>query len=132
MTETQFVADSPRQAEVATDRRQGWLAAGGLIGAFLASTCCIVPLALVLLGVSGAWIGTLTAFEPYKLLFSAITLVFVGLGFWHVYFRPRPACADGSYCARPRSTIITQFAFWFATVIVVLAMTIRWWAPLFY
>ena len=47
---------------------------------------------LVLLGVSGAWIGNLTALAPYKPYFVAGTLVFLGLGFWHVYFRPRPAC----------------------------------------
>ena len=34
--------------------KQGWLAAGGLIGAVLASSCCIVPLMLVIVGVSGA------------------------------------------------------------------------------
>jgi len=48
-------------------RHAGWLAAGGVLGAMLASVCCLVPLAFVLLGVSGAWIGNLTALEPYKL-----------------------------------------------------------------
>ena len=118
--------------ESATDRRKGWLAAGGVTGAILASSCCIVPLVLVTLGVSGAWIGKLTALEPYKPYFAAVTLVFIGLGFWHVYFRPKPACADGSYCARPESSRITQSALWFATVLVVLALTIGWWAPFFY
>jgi len=36
----------------------GVLAAGG-IAAILASTCCLGPLVLVLLGFSGAWIGNL-------------------------------------------------------------------------
>lgn len=58
--------------------RTGWFATGGLIGAILASSCCIVPLVLVTIGVSGAWIGTLTALEPYKPLFAGATLIFSG------------------------------------------------------
>ena len=132
MNNAQTGTETLRRLESATDRRKGWLAAGGVIGAVLASSCCIVPLALVMLGVSGAWIGNLTALEPYKPLFAAVTMVFIGLGFWHVYFRPKPACADGSFCAQPKSYRITQSALWFATVLVVLALTISWWAPLFY
>lgn len=118
--------------ELAAERREGWLAAGGVIGAILASSCCIVPLALLTLGISGAWISNLTALEPYKPLFAAVALAFIVLGFWHVYFRPKAACADGSYCARPQSARITKFALWFAVVLVVLAITVGWWAPLFY
>jgi mercuric ion transport protein len=38
------------------------LLTGGL-AAILASTCCLGPLLLVMLGFSGAWIGNLTALE---------------------------------------------------------------------
>lgn len=40
--------------------RKRLVAAGGLIGAILASSCCIAPLLLLTLGVSGAWMGNLT------------------------------------------------------------------------
>lgn len=132
MSDSPTLVQTLQQSESPADRRSGWLAAAGVIGAFLASACCVVPLALVLVGVSGAWIGNLTALEPYKPWTSAIALAFIGLGFWRVYFSHGPVCADGTYCARPRSPVITQFALWFATVLVVLAMTIGWWAPLFY
>ena len=36
---------------------------GASIAAIGASVCCVVPLVLVLLGISGAWIGTLTALD---------------------------------------------------------------------
>jgi mercuric ion transport protein len=114
------------------DRRKNWFAAGGVIGAVLASTCCIAPLVLLTLGISGAWIGNLTALEPYKPYFAVVALVFIGLGFRQVYFKPKPACAEGSYCARPESSVVTKTALWLATVLVVLALTINWWAPLFY
>ena len=61
-----------------------------------------------------------------------MALVFIGLGFYQVYVKPKKACAGGSYCARPQSSIITQTALWIGTALVILALTINWWAPLFY
>jgi|GEM_PF-166984 len=107
-------------------------AAGGVFGALIASSCCIVPLVLVSLGISGTWIGSLTALEPYKPLFLAVTGLALAAGFWHVYFKPKPACAHESYCARPMSGLITHSALWIATVIALLSATIDFWAPLFY
>ena len=85
------------------DNRKGWFAAGGVLGAILASTCCIAPLVLLTLGISGAWIGTLTALEPYKPIFAVVALVFIGLGFRQIYFKAKPVCVDGTYCAKPQS-----------------------------
>ncbi|MFQ5562182.1 MAG: mercuric transporter MerT family protein [Parvularculaceae bacterium] len=110
----------------------GWFATGGILGAILASTCCIGPLILVSIGVSGAWIGSLTALEPYKPYFIAATLIPLGLGFRQVYFRKKPVCEEGSYCARPESSLITKTALWLATVLIALAATIDLWAPWFY
>lgn len=119
-------------SQAPADHRKGWLAAGGVAGAVLASSCCIVPLLLVTLGVSGAWIGNLTALEPYKPWFAGVALVFIGLGFRQVHFKAGSACAEGSYCARPQSSTLTKSVLWMATALVVLAVTIDWWAPLFY
>lgn len=112
--------------------KQTLFATGGVVGAILASTCCVAPLLLLTLGISGAWIGTLTAFEPYKPYFAAMALIFIGLGFRQVYFKAKPACVEGSYCARPESSLITKTVLWLATMLVALALTINWWAPLFY
>src|SRR5208337_1086739 len=46
------------------------------------SSCCIVPLLLFGLGVSGAWIGTLTRLAPYQPIFVAVTLGCLGYGYW--------------------------------------------------
>ena len=124
-----------RRADQDTPRtRRTLLAAGGILGAVLASACCILPLALVTLGVSGAWIGSLTALDPVKPYIAVVTLGLIGGGFWHVYFR-KPAevvCGPDGYCARPESTVITQAALWLATALVLLALTIGWWAPFLY
>ena len=107
-------------------------AAGSVIGAVLASTCCILPLLLVTLGVSGAWIGNLSALGPYKPWFAAVTILFLGFGFWQVYWKPKQECEDGSYCASPTSDRVVKIALWFATILVALALTIDYWAPIFY
>ena len=112
--------------------RERLLAAGGIVGAIIASSCCVLPLLLITLGVSGAWIGSLTALEPYKPYFLAVTAILLGAGFWHVYIRPPKACTDGSYCARPRSGRITQIVLWLAAFLALLAATVNFWAPLFY
>jgi len=112
--------------------RKGLLAAGGVIGAVLASACCIGPLVLLTLGISGAWISNLTALEPFKPYFAVVALGLIGLGFRQVYFRPRPACEEGSYCASPKSTLVIQIALWAALVLVLAALSIDYWAPLFY
>ena len=91
-----------------------------------------MPLAFVLLGVSGAWISNLTALEPYKPYFIAVTLGFLGLGFWQVFFRAKPECEEGSFCAKSQSTVATQIALWTGTGVVVLAATVDLWAPLLY
>jgi MerT mercuric transport protein. len=112
--------------------RKSWLAVGGVLGAFLASACCVGPLVLLTLGISGAWIGNLTALEPYKPIFAVIALGFIAAGFRQVYDHKPTVCEPGSYCARPASARITKAAHWASLILVVAALTIDWWAPLLY
>lgn len=127
------IADHQTEASPADGpARKGWLAAGGILGAFLASACCVGPLVLLTLGISGAWIGNLTALEPYKSIFAVIALGFIAAGFRQVYFRKPTVCEPGSYCARPASARITKTALWASFILVVAALTIDWWAPLLY
>ena len=111
--------------------RKRLIAAGGLIGAILASTCCIAPLLLLTLGVTGAWMGNLTALAPYQWYFIAATLGFLGAGFWYVYWKPKQACEDGSYCASPASDRVIKVALWFATALVALALGVNFILPFF-
>ena len=79
---------------------RGALFTGGL-AAILASTCCLGPLLLVALGFSGAWIGNLTALEPYRPIFISVALVSMWLA-WKRIFRPAQACRPGEVCAIPQ------------------------------
>src|SRR5437762_8106684 len=82
-------------------RRQSLMAAGGLLGALAASSCCILPLALLGLRISGAWIGNFTRLAPYQPCFIGVTVAFLGYGYWLVYRSSTRACADGAACAPP-------------------------------
>src|SRR5216683_684464 len=111
--------------------RQSLMAAGGLLGALAASSCCILPLALFGLGVSGAWIGNFTRLAPYQPYFIAATLAFLGYGYWLVYRSSRRACADGEACARPLSNRIIKTSLILATILVVAALGLDFISPLF-
>ena len=111
-------------------RKANLIAAGGILGAIAASTCCIIPLVLFSLGISGAWIGQLTALSAYQPIFIAITLGFLGYGYWLVYRKPKIACAEGEACAKPLPNIIVKTALWFATALILLAFAWPYLVPL--
>jgi len=112
--------------------KQGLLAAGGVMSAVAASTCCIVPLALVSAGVSGAWIGSLTALAPYQPLFIALAVACLGAGFWLAY-RPAPETCQSGACAgssAPRRSWVKAIL-WLGAILVALSAGIDYGARLF-
>jgi mercuric ion transport protein len=126
----------PRAKEMTGPARggaaNGWLAAGSLFGAALVSTCCVVPLLLVTLGVSGAWIGNLTALEPYRPIFAAVAILLIGAGFWFVYFRGKADCDGADACQGARRQTATKVILWLAAILTLIALSVNLWAPLFY
>src|SRR6516162_1715698 len=100
-------------------RGQGLMAVGGLLGALAASSCCIVPLVLFGLGVSGAWIGNLTRLAPYQPYFLAATSICLGSGYWLAYRSGKRACADDEVCARPFPNRVVKSGLVLATILVI-------------
>jgi mercuric ion transport protein len=103
---------------------------GGL-AAILASTCCLGPLILVALGLSGAWIGNLTKLEPYRPFFIAgalIALFFAG----RRIFRPAQSCKAGEVCAAPATRRIYKVLFVTVSVLVLIALVFPYVVKLFY
>ncbi len=96
--------------------------AGGLLAGLATASCCVIPFALFLLGISGAWISNLTALEPYQPIFAAFAFALLGYGFYLVYRRRQVACAEGSYCAEPGSRRIAKIGLWSAVIIVIIAL----------
>lgn len=120
--------DAVELEQAETDRgKTGFLAAGGIIGAIVASSCCILPLALTLLGVGGAWMSNLRALTPYQPYIIAITVAFIGFGFYQVYWKPRTVCAADAACARPLPNRLVKSGLWLGTVLVLAALTFPYW-----
>lgn len=105
-------------------------AVGGLFGALAASSCCVLPLVLFSLGVSGAWLGNLTALAQYQWIFVTITLAFLAAGFYLAYRKPKVACGDEEACARPLPNRFAKIALWLAAVLIAAAIMFPFGAPI--
>jgi mercuric ion transport protein len=114
----------------ASGGERGALLAGAL-AALLASSCCIGPLVLLGLGVSGAWIGNLTALEPWRPLFIAVALTALLIAARRIW-RPAAACAPGELCALPRVRRGYRLMFVAVALLVKVALVFPWVAPWFY
>lgn len=109
---------------------RGVLLAGGL-AAVLVSTCCLGPLVLISLGVSGAWIGNLTTLEPYRPALIVAAVVALAVVWWRVW-RPVAACESGLICAFLDVNHSDKTLFWIVLALVVVAIGVPLVAPWFY
>jgi mercuric ion transport protein len=87
----------------------GSLVTGG-VAAIFASACCVGPLVLVTMGVGGAWIGSLTVFEPYRWVFIGIAAAALAFA-WRKIYRPATQCEPGQVCAVPGARRAYKVAF---------------------
>ena len=109
---------------------RGALFAGGL-AAILASTCCLGPLVLVGLGVSGAWISNLTLLEPYRPIFIGMALIAMFFAYRRIY-RPVQDCKPGEVCAIPQVRVSYKLIFWTVALLVLVALAFPYVVPFFY
>nr|WP_314546550.1 mercuric transporter MerT family protein [uncultured Massilia sp.] len=119
-----------QSVDTGTERKLGRLLAFGVLATLLASTCCVLPLVLVLVGITGAWMVHLQALAPvtpYAIALAVGALAWAG---WLV-FRPQRFCtrADGS-CATTRP--IMRRVFIGCAVFAALLLGFPLIAPLFY
>ena len=102
----------------------------GVLAAVGASVCCVGPLILLSLGIGGAWIGSLTAFEPYRPCLMVVTFVFLAIAFYRLYLAPQ-VCEPGTTCADPPTRKRQRILFWTASVLVVGLLAAPTVAPIF-
>jgi mercuric ion transport protein len=122
----------PEAARMSLRLTRNLLTAGGVLGALAASSCCLVPLVLFGLGVSGAWIGHLTRLAPYQPYFIAATAACLAGGYGLLYRSRKMVCTDREVCGRPLPNRIVTIGLILSTVLVVGALALDFIAPLFY
>ena len=108
-----------------TSTKQLW---GSALAAVIGSLCCVAPLVLLSLGISGAWISQLTALEPYRPIFIAVMALFIGLAFRQLYVVPS-RCAPGEACANPRLQLRQRQIFWLVVIGLAALIAFPWFAP---
>jgi copper chaperone CopZ len=92
---------------------------GAVIAAIAASSCCVLPTVLALIGVSGA--GAAARLEAWRPLFLGLAAGLVGLGFYLAYRRkPRQSDAVDCACPAPRTRSFGKLALWFGAALVAL------------
>ncbi|WP_019140085.1 mercuric transporter MerT family protein [Noviherbaspirillum massiliense] len=123
---------SPVPAEDSSRKRLSLgLVAVAVASSVIASTCCVIPLVLVLLGITGAWMVNLTALRPLTPVFVGVALLALA---WAGYlvFRPAAQCSypDGAACDRTRR--ITKRIYLASAVFIGLLLLFPVIAPIFY
>jgi mercuric ion transport protein len=96
----------------------------------IASTCCLLPLVLVLVGITGAWMVHLVALKPITPYFTALALGALG---WAGYlvFRPAQACSrEDAACAHTRPAMRRIFIA--SAVFIAALLLFPLIAPVFY
>lgn len=104
--------------------------AGGVLAAIVASLCCLGPLVLVTLGVSGAWIANLAAFDPYRPYALGVALLCVAFAYRSIFRAPAPeACEPGTLCAIPKARRLYKLLFWVMSAMVLVTFGYPYAAP---
>jgi mercuric ion transport protein len=81
------------------------LGVAGGAGTLLASSCCILPLALGGFGASGALVVLLESLTPWRMPLFALSAVAIAGG-WAMWWRyRRDACTTATGCAVPRNSV---------------------------
>ncbi len=111
---------------IGPDTAKTVLAAGGMLAAFGVASCCALPIALSLLGISAAslvGIGYFSAQYQRELFYTAVACLSVaGLVMW----RQARSCAPGAACSRPAARWTSSVAVGLG--VVLLALTF-WYEP---
>lgn len=99
-------------------RTRSAVLAGSVVSGVLASACCIGPLVLALLGISGAAFAQ--RFEPLRPYLLAATYGLLAGAFYLTYRPTKAACGPGEVCEIPRANRAGKVALWIAAIVVVL------------
>lgn len=101
------------------------------LAAIGASICCVVPLALVLMGISGAWIASLTAMDAWRPWFSAATLLCLAVATWTVY-GPSSRCRSDGVCISHDVLARRRRWLWLATVGIAILLLFPYYVGWFF
>ncbi len=98
---------------------------GALLSAALVSACCVGPVVVAVLGLSG--VGLAVGLVKYRPVFLGTTAVLLGLAFYLTYRTQKVDCADGS-CAWRSGRRSMKITLWVIAALAVGLVTFPFWA----
>jgi mercuric ion transport protein len=120
-----------RQSTNSSQKTGLWALLTGGLAALLASACCLGPLLLISLGISGAWIGHLTQLGPLQPVFLGAAVLALAMA-WRRIWRPAQVCEPGQFCALPPVKRAYQWLFGLAVALIAVALVFPFIAHWFY
>ncbi|KAF3976891.1 MAG: hypothetical protein HFP77_09965 [Methylococcales symbiont of Iophon sp. n. MRB-2018] len=101
-----------------------------IFSAIAASACCFGPLLLLSLGISGAWMATLTSMTFMRPFFIILTVFFMVLAFHRLYFK-KNQCQKQQVCISTSIQHRQRSLFWIVLLLILLLLTFPIYAPFF-
>lgn len=98
-------------------------------GALASASCCALPLALSMAGVSSAYLVQMGVLVQHRDAIAMAALLVLALGWVVALRRHRAGCKGSTVCARPRRYRFTFGVLSLSTALVGLALAYSWWEP---
>ncbi|WP_375204387.1 hypothetical protein [Hyphococcus sp.] len=101
-------------------RKGGWIAGGGVLsglGALIGASCCVLPLILINLGVSAAFVGKLAFFARFQHYFMGAAVILLGVAIVAAFWKKR----------RPSKRVVITLAL--AAALIVAAYIMPFYEP---
>jgi mercuric ion transport protein len=99
------------------------------VASLLASTCCLLPLALVSVGLTGAWLANLRVLQPFSPVLIGIAIAALALA-GRSLFRSRSITSCRIDDAKPRP--LYKATFWLVAALTLILLVMPVVAPWFY
>lgn len=105
-------------------KKNAFLGIGAVLAAFGASLCCVLPVAVAILGVGSAALAA--QLEPLRPWLAGLTVLLLGLAFYQAY---KPVdCGPGEACAVPRSRRRNRIILWIVALVAAVLMAFPYYA----
>lgn len=102
------------------ENKTGLFIGTGVVAGLLASLCCVGPLVLTILGVSGA-----AALAKFDVLRIPLIILIIGIFSFagYILYKKRKVCEPGSICANPKKYRQMIIAYWIGLGLAFLGIT---------
>ncbi|MGE3975907.1 MAG: mercuric transporter MerT family protein [Bdellovibrionales bacterium] len=111
------------------ENKSSWLIGGGILASITASLCCVGPLILTVVGISGgAALAKLDVLRIPMIILVAAIFGFAGF----TLYRKRNSCEPGSICADPKKFKKMIVFYWLGLFVALLGITSPQWIVWFF